>query len=312
MSGRDLRCIDGTPLRRVAFGAMQCGDAADDAASYAMLNLCLEHDIRHVDTAHAYTDGASERLVGAFVRPIRESIFLATKVGLTGGAGAVNLRAQFDISRRRLGLDTVDLLYLHRFDPETPVEETMEAFAKLMQAGQFRHLGLSNAAAWQVMKARVAAAAVGLSIDVFQPMYSLVKRQAESEILPMCMSEIMVPVTYSPLGGGLLSGKYTAGGTGRLTDNPKYALRYGPPWMHDAAAQLTAVAERLGVHPFSLAIAWIMRHPATPVPLLSGRNTEQLSSAIAGTTLELTDAVFEELSALSPAPAPATDRLEEI
>jgi aryl-alcohol dehydrogenase-like predicted oxidoreductase len=290
---------------------MQCGEAADEAASRAMLDLCIENDIRHIDTAHAYTDGASERLVGAFARPIRERVFVATKLGLTSGAGGDNLQAEFDLSRRRLGLDTVDLLYLHRFDPETPLEETMETFARMKEAGQFRYLGLSNAAAWQVMKARAAATAVGLTINVFQPMYSLVKRQAESEILPMCVSEGIVPVTYSPLGGGLLSGKYAGGETGRLTENPKYAVRYGMHWMHEAANKLGEISARVDVHPVSLAIAWVMYNSAAPVPLISGRSPKQLAPAIAGAKLTLNDVLYQELSKLVPPPAPATDRLEE-
>jgi aryl-alcohol dehydrogenase-like predicted oxidoreductase len=302
---------DGTPASRFAFGTMQFGDAADETASRAMFDACLDAGITHFDTAHLYTGGASETLLGRFAAPHRDRLVIATKAGYSGGAGAANIRAQFDLSRQRLGMDHVDILYLHRFDPETPLEETMECFAELRARGQISHVGLSNFAAWQVMKAACIGARLDLPISILQPMYSLVKRQAEVEILPMAASEGMVVAGYSPLAGGLLTGKYARGETGRLTGNERYAIRYGQDWMQDATAALVAIAAELGTDPATLAVAWAAGHPAAPVPLISGRSAEQIAPSLAAMTFEMDDALYARLAALTPAPPPATDRTEE-
>ncbi|MGA1613350.1 MAG: aldo/keto reductase, partial [Lutimaribacter sp.] len=195
---------------RFAFGAMQFGGTASAADAAELYAACRAAGITHFDTAHAYTNGASERLLGDLVRPARAAVFVATKAGYVGGSSRQNILSTFDESRQRLQLDHVDLLYLHRFDDATPLEETFETLAKLQSDGLITHIGVSNFAAWQVMKAQAVAAKLGTSISHIQPMYNLVKRQAEVEILPMAQAEGLVPCTYSPLGGGLLTGKYSA------------------------------------------------------------------------------------------------------
>ena len=302
---------DGTPASRFAFGTMQFGGAADEAASRAMYQACLEAGITHFDTAHLYTDGAAETLLGRFAAPHRDRLVIATKAGYSGGAGRETILSQFDTSRQRLGMDHVDILYLHRFDPETPLQETMETFADLKSRGLIGHVGLSNFAAWQVMKAACIAAKLDLTISILQPMYSLVKRQAEVEILPMAAAEGMVVAGYSPLAGGLLTGKYARGKTGRLTGNERYAIRYGQDWMREAAIALTEIAEELGTDPATLAVAWAARHPAAPVPLISGRSAEQIAPSLAALDYPMDDALYARLAALTPAPPPATDRTEE-
>ncbi|MGR3462970.1 MAG: aldo/keto reductase [Roseovarius sp.] len=302
---------DGTAASRFAFGTMQFGGTADEAASRAMFDACLATGITHFDTAYLYTDGASETLLGKLAAPHRDRLVIATKAGYSGGAGAANIRAQFDISRQRLGMDHVDILYLHRFDPDTALEETLECFADLKSRGQISHVGLSNFAAWQVMKAACIAARFDLQISILQPMYSLVKRQAEVEILPMAASEGMVVAGYSPLAGGLLTGKYARGETGRLIGNERYAIRYGQDWMQDAATALVDIAAELGTDPATLAVAWAAGHPAGPVPLISGRSAEQIAPSLAAIDFEMDDALYQRLAALTPAPPPATDRTEE-
>lgn len=295
----------------LAFGTMQFGGRADAAASRALFDACLDAGVTHFDTACGYTEGASETLLGQFAAPIRDRLFIATKVGYMGGCGRANILAQFDGSRRRLGMDRIDLLYLHRFDPATPLEETFATMAELQAKGQIGQIGVSNYAAWQVMKAQAICAAVGTRIDAVQPMYSLVKRQAEVEILPMCADQGIRSFTYSPLGGGLLSGKYAAGETGRLTEDARYAARYAPEPMHRAAEALARLAAEAGHHPATLAVAWVAHHPTGPVPLISARDVAQLAPALAAADMALDPALYATLSALYPAPPPATDRIEE-
>lgn len=295
---------------RAAFGCMQFGGRADLAASRAMFDACLDAGITHFDTAHGYTEGASETLLGQFAAPIRDRLFIATKAGYTGGAGRANLLAQFDTSRKRLGLDSVDLLYLHRFDPDTALEETIETFARLQSDGKIRQIGLSNFAAWQVMKAQAIAASLNTRIDAIQPMVNLVKRQAQVEILPMCADQSIAVYAYSPLGGGLLTGKYSSGGTGRLTEDARYAARYALPEIHRAASGLAAIADELAIPAATLAVAWVMKCGLCPI--LSARTASQLAPSLAALGYILPEALDARLTALYPAPPPATDRIEEV
>ncbi|MEL6171751.1 MAG: aldo/keto reductase, partial [Pseudomonadota bacterium] len=263
------------------------------------------------DTAHTYTQGASERLLGDFVSQDRDQLIIATKAGYTEGSGRETILRQFDESRTRLNLDMVDILYLHRWDPDTPLEETFETLCALQQSGAIRHIGVSNFAAWQVMKAQAIAKDLGTRIDVLQPMYSLVKRQAEVELFPMAISEGIAVMPYSPLGGGLLTGKYLEGGTGRLSEDERYAARYGQSWMHDAAKELLAVSQAMRTDAATLAVAWVAHHPAVTAPIISARTVHQLGPSLAALGVDLSPQDYADLEALSPRPAPATDRLEE-
>jgi aryl-alcohol dehydrogenase-like predicted oxidoreductase len=302
---------DGAPVSRFAFGTMQFGGRADEGESRAMFDACLAAGVTHFDTAHVYNDGVSETLLGRFAKPRRDALVIATKAGYTGGAGRDNILSQFDKSRQRLDMDMVDILYLHRFDPDTDLRETLDTLAALREGGKIRYVGLSNFAAWQVMKAACIGAEFDLPVDILQPMYSLVKRQAEVEILPMCISEGIDVAPYSPLGGGLLTGKYSQGGKGRLTEDDRYATRYGQGWMHEAAKHLKTIADGLGVAPATLAVAWAAHHPANPMPILSARSAAQLAPSLAALDFTMDDALYERLTALTPKPAPATDRIEE-
>ena len=305
-----LSTISRAPIRSYAFGTMQFGGKANVVQSAAVFDACIEAGITHFDTAWVYTNGKSEEILGDIIGA-REDIYIATKVGYTGGAGRTNMLAQFDDSRRRLGRDAVDLLYLHRFDPDTDLKETIDTFAHLQSQGAIRHIGLSNFAAWQVMKAQAIASEFGTQIDVLQPMYNLVKRQAEVEILPMCADQGIACCTYSPLGGGLLTGKYQAGDTGRLSEDDRYAARYSLPEMTSAAIGLLDIAQRAGVSPATLAVAWVAASDHRPHPILSARTVEQLAPSLAALDFEMSADLYGELSKLMRTPPPATDRIEE-
>ncbi len=306
-----LTSPNGTPASRLAFGTMQFGGRADETASRAMFEACLAGGINHFDTAHVYTDGASETLLGRFARDHRDDLIIATKAGYTGGSGAENILTSSEESRQRLGMDTLDVLYLHRFDPDTDPRETFDTFATLKARGHVRHIGLSNYAAWQVVKAAGVAAEFDLDIAVIQPMYNLAKRQAEVEILPMADDLGILVAPYSPLGGGLLTGKYAAGGTGRLTEDHRYAARYDQQAMRDAAAGLSALAREMGVDAGTLAVAWVAAHPTGPSPIISARSAAQLAPSLAALSYTMDTETYARVSALSPTPPPATDRLEE-
>lgn len=306
-----LTSPNGAPASALAFGTMQFGGAADAAESRAMFDACIAAGLNHFDTAHVYTDGASETLLGEFVGQKRDDLIIATKAAYDGGSGRDNILTSAETSRKRLALDTLDVLYLHRFDPDTDMHESFQAFADLKAKGQIHHVGLSNFAAWQVVKAAGIAAKFDLDIAVIQPMYNLVKRQAEVEILPMADDLGIQVAPYSPLGGGLLTGKYVGGGAGRLTSDGRYAARYGQQVMHKTAEALSALAVDLACDPTTLAVAWVAAHPTGPTPIISARSAVQLQPSLDALDYGMTPDVYAKIASLSPTPPPATDRLEE-
>ena len=306
-----LTPLDGAKASGLCFGCMQFGGTADAQDSREMFDACRAAGVNFFDTAHVYTGGAAERLLGRFAKPDRETLIIATKAGYTGGSGRQNILEQFDQSRTRMDLDMVDILYLHRWDPDTPLQETFETLSAMQKDGKIRYIGVSNFAAWQVMKAQAVAQACGTRIDILQPMYSLVKRQAEVELFPMALSEQIAVASYSPLGSGLLTGKYQSGGTGRLSTDMRYAARYGAPWMLDTASAFAHMAAEFGTDAATLAVSWAMHHPAVTAPIISARNAAQLLPSLKAQNLKLDAADYARIAALSPRPAPATDRLEE-
>lgn len=303
---------NGTPSSRYCFGTMQFGGRADAAQSRAMYDASRAAGITFFDTAFAYTDGASETLLGEFAAPERDALVIATKCDFSGPSTAENINRSLDTSRTRLGMDFIDVFYLHRWDGETPLERSFDALATLQQHGKIGAIGVSNFSAWQVMKAQAVAKTFGTRIDILQPMYNLVKRQVEVEILPMAVSEGFMVAPYSPLGGGLLTGKYTTGTKGRLSEDKGYAVRYGPDWMHHAAKQLATIARREGIHPATLAVAWVAQNPAITAPIISARTIEQLQPSLAALTYRMPAELYTEITALSPTPPPATDRLDDV
>lgn len=307
----DLTTVNGAAVPRNAFGTMQFGGKADETQSAEMFEAARAAGIRHFDTAYVYTGGKSETILGELAKDCRDDLFIATKVAMRTPSSRDNINAQFDTCRTRLGMDMVDLLYIHIFDPDTDLSETFAALADLQSAGKIRYIGVSNYAAWQVMKAQAIAKSLGTRIDVLQPMYNLVKRQSEVELLPMCADQNILAAPYSPLGGGLLTGKYASGQSGRLTEDDMYLNRYAVDAMHRAAGDLVDIANDLGTSPATLAVAWVAAHPSRPAPILSARTAKQLQPSLDGLGYQMTPDLYARLSAIYPAPAPATDRLEE-
>ena len=308
----------GLEVSRLCFGTMAFGAEADEAEAGRLYAACREAGIDLFDCAAAYSDGRAEEILGRLAAHERDAVTIATKAGYgrTGEPGGRCGRAEFvrsvEGSLRRLGTDRIEILFLHRFDPHTDLEQTLRALDDLVGAGKVLHLGASNFAAWQVAKALGISDRRGWArFDVLQPMYNLVKRQAEVELLPLAAAEGLGVMTYSPLAGGLLSGKYRSASSGRLARDPRYAARYAPAWMHDTATALAALAEARGVSPVRLAVAWAGGHPTVSAPIVGARTLEQLRPALAAVDIAMTPELREALSALGREPPPATDRLEE-
>lgn len=306
-----ITSLSGDPISRFCFGTMQFGGNADAEESQALYDASRAAGINFFDTADVYNDGVSETLLAGFAKTERDKLIIATKVAADGGSSRANILERFDGCRKRLDMDFVDILYLHRWDASVPLEESFETLAELQQSGQIGAIGVSNYSAWQIMKAQAVAAKLGTKIDILQPMYSLVKRQAEVEMLPMAISEGFAVASYSPLGGGLLTGKYAKADAGRLVNDTMYKARYGVDWMHQAAQDLTALALEHQVDPATLAVAWVAENPSITTPIISARNTRQLAPSLAALSFDMPQDLMAALTALTPTPAPATDRLEE-
>ncbi|HUS64218.1 MAG TPA: aldo/keto reductase [Kofleriaceae bacterium] len=313
----------GVRLSRLALGAMSFGDAADEAEAGRMFARCVDAGVNHVDTADVYSRGRSEEIVGRLIKACRDRVVLASKAYFPTDKGDPNARGtsryhlvrSVEASLRRLGTDRIDLFYLHRFDDETALDETLRAVDDLVRAGKILYPAVSNFAAWQVAKALGVAARLGFApVVCVQPMYNLVKRQAEVEILPMCLSERVGAIVYSPTAGGLLTGKYSAAArpsAGRLVDNPMYRVRYADDRYYDVAGRFGEMAAARGVHPAALAVAWVASHPAVTSVLLGGRSLAQLEPTLGALDVVIDDELRAALDALSPPPPPATDRNEE-
>jgi aryl-alcohol dehydrogenase-like predicted oxidoreductase len=320
----DYRFVGRTGMRvsKLALGTMSFGGDADEATSRAMFERALDRGINCFDTADVYNHGRSEQWLGCFMKPHRDRLVIATKAYFptaddpnARGASRYHLVRAVEASLRRLDTDRVDIFYVHRYDAETAPEETLRALDDLVRSGKVLYPAVSNYAAWQTSHALGLSDRLGLArLACVQPMYNLAKRQAEVEILPMAHASGLGVFPYSPLGGGLLSGKYAPGqrpDAGRLVDNAMYHVRYGDSGYYTLAERFTALAREHGRHPVSLAVAWVAHHPAVTAPLIGARNLEQLEPALAAADLPMTDALYAEVTALSPTPPPATDRNEE-
>jgi aryl-alcohol dehydrogenase-like predicted oxidoreductase len=312
----------GVKVSQLCFGTMSFGGDADEKMSAAMFHRCREVGINFFDTANVYSKGRSEEILGGLIADCRDEIVLNSKVN--GSMGA-DLNAQglsrrhimqaVEASLRRLRTDRLDFYFVHSFDSAAALEHTVRAFDDLVRQGKILYPAVSNWSAWQIAKALGISAREGLArFECMQPMYNLVKRQAEVELLPLAAAEQMGVIAYSPLGGGLLTGKY--GSThkpdaGRLVQNPKYVQRYSPPEYYETAERFTQHARERGVEPAALAVAWVMSHPALTAPIIGARNLTQLEGSLAALNINMTPAWRAEISDLSVTPPPATDRLEE-
>lgn len=312
----------GVKVSQLCFGTMSFGGDADEETSAAIFKRCRDAGINFFDCANGYAGGRSEEILGRLIAGSRKELIITSKVYFpmgqdvnARGASRRNIMANVDASLKRLNTDYLDVYFIHHFDDFTPLPETLRALDDLVQAGKILYPAASNFAAWQVAKSLGISALHGWApFALLQPMYNLVKRQAEVEILPMALSEGLGVIPYSPLGGGLLTGKYAPGvrpPTGRLVENAMYQVRYGGETIYEIAGRFTEFARQRGYEPAALAVAWVGSHPAVTAPILGARSLTQLEGSLKSLEIKMTPELYAEISALSPEPPPATDRSEE-
>ncbi len=312
----------GVKVSSLCFGTMSFGGDADKDTSAAMFRRCRETGINFFDCANVYQSGRAEEILGELIAPCRDEVVITSKVYFpmgddvnARGASRRHIMQAVEGSLRRLQTDYIDLYFLHRFDDFTPLDESLRALDDLVTQGKVLYIGASNFAAWQAAKALgISAKESWARFECLQPMYNLVKRQAEVEILPLALAENVGVISYSPLGGGLLTGKYSPDQrppAGRLVENPMYQTRYAADWIYEVAGQFSALARERGFEPAALAVAWVAGHPAITAPIIGARNLEQLEGSLKALEIDMTPELRAEISALSPEPPPATDRNEE-
>lgn len=310
----------GLQVSRLCLGTMTFGLQCDEKTSFAILDAAAGHGITFLDTANAYPLGGkledmgrTEAILGKWLQGRREQFVVATKCsGKMGnapwqqGTSKKHVLSAIDDSLRRLGTDYVDLYQVHHFDATTPVDETVEAFDAVVKAGKARYVGVSNYHAYRVARALGRAEAMRLTQLVsVQPRYNLLFRQIERELLPFCQEENLAVIPYNPLAGGLLTGKHRRGtppaGT-RFTLGAAaktYTERYWREREFDTVDAFVKLARDAGHEPATLAVAWVLAHPAVTTPLIGASNPEQLKASVAAVGLNLEAALKAKLDELS-------------
>ncbi|RNF38892.1 aldo/keto reductase [Planococcus salinus] len=308
----------GIHVSSLCFGTMSFGGNADEQTSKAMFNRCREEGINFFDSADVYNGGRAEEILGECIADCRDEIVLTSKAGLPAGDGINqkgasrrHLFLSVEKSLKRLNTDRIDFYFIHRFDDSTDIEETLKALDDLQKQGKILYPAVSNWAAWQIAKALGISERKSLaSFALIQPMYNLVKRQAEVELLPLAEAENLGVISYSPLGGGLLTGKYGIDkkpDSGRLVDQANYTARYQNASYYETASAFQEYARELGVSPASLAVAWVAKNKAITAPIIGARNLLQLEDSLASLTISLDDEQWNKLSSLTAEPPLATD-----
>jgi aryl-alcohol dehydrogenase (NADP+) len=299
----------GLRVSRLCLGTMTFGKQCDEPTSRAILDAAVASGITFLDTADVYplggsteTVGRTEEILGRWLAGRRQDFVVATKCfgpmserPWDRGNSRKHVLDAIDGSLRRLGTDYVDLYQLHGPDPETPIDETLRALEDVVRSGRARYVGCSNFLAWRVARALGRSEALGLAhFDSVQPRYNLLFREPERELLPLCQEEGLGVIPYNPIAGGLLSGKHRreggppAGSRFTLgTAATIYQDRYWNERMFAAVEALREAARQAGLEMVTMAVAWVMAHPAVTAPIIGASRPEQLRASIAAAETKL-------------------------
>jgi 1-deoxyxylulose-5-phosphate synthase len=304
----------GLRVSRVCLGMMGFGNDSDRAwvidedAAEPIVRAAVEGGVTFFDTADAYSGGASEVATGRLVPKFlsRDEAVIATKVFMPvtpgengGGLGRKHVLSGIDTSLRRLGMDHVDLYQIHRWDPRTPIEETMEALHDVVRAGKARYIGASSMFAWQFSKAQHVAEQHGWTKFVsMQNHYNLIYREEEREMIPLCLDQGVGCIPWSPLARGVLAGNRTRGGgrhTTRSSTDPFTDYLYDQPTDFDVVDAAAAVAEVRSIPTAQVALAWLLSKPGVTAPIVGSTKKAHLDDALAAEQLALSSEEVEQL-----------------
>jgi 1-deoxyxylulose-5-phosphate synthase len=303
----------GLDVSRVCLGCMTYGEPTrgthpwtlDEPASRPLIRKAVDLGINFFDTANVYSDGSSEEIVGRALKEFtqRDAIVLATKVhgrmhaGPNGmGLSRKAIMAQIDHSLRRLGTDYVDLYQIHRWDPHTPIEETLEAMHDVVKAGKARYIGASSMYAWQFSKALYLAEQHGWTrFATMQNHFNLLYREEEREMMPLCQDQGIGVIPWSPLARGRLTRDWNDSTERMQTDEFGKTLYTVPDADRRIVEAVATIAKARGVSKAQIALAWVAQHPFITAPIVGASKAEHLDDAVAAVSLKLGD---EEMQAL--------------
>jgi 1-deoxyxylulose-5-phosphate synthase len=304
----------GLRVSRVCLGMMSFGNDSDrpwvldEAAAEPIVRAAAEGGVTFFDTADTYSAGASEVATGRLLGKLftREEVVVATKVFMPmtpgengGGLSRKHVLSAIDASLRRLGMDYVDLYQIHRWDPRTPIEETMGALHEVVRMGKARYIGASSMFAWQFAKAQHVAERAGLTRFVsMQNHYNLLYREEEREMIPQCIDQSVGVIPWSPLARGVLAGNRTRSGenlTTRAGTDQFTDYLYAQPTDFDVVERVAEVAGERGVPPAQVALAWLLQKPGVTAPIVGATKLGHLQDALAAEQLELSEQEIERL-----------------
>jgi len=285
----------------IGLGAVTFSREVDETTAFTIIDHALDRGINLIDTAEAYNKGGSETVVGNWLktRGQRNNVVLATK--LIPPLTKERIPQAVEASLRRLQTDVIDLYQIHAFDKNTPLDESLEALGKLVAQGKVRYLGCSNFAAWQLCKALWRADVQGWPrLESVQPNYNLAIRDIEQELLPLCADQQIGVISYSPLGAGFLTGKYSQSWTApqgtRFDIIPDHWAIYANAPSMERMEKLRAKAAESGRSMVQLALAWVLGQPGITSTLIGSRNTAQIDQAFEAATTGLSAELRAELN----------------
>jgi len=313
----------GLKVSELCLGAMTFGRESSEEESFRMLDLFVDSGGNFIDTANVYSLGVSEEIVGKWLRgKNRDGLVMATKVRFAMGDGPNEiglsrkhiLKAVED-SLRRLGTDYIDLYQIHMWDRCTPLEVTLTTLDTLVKSGKVRYIGASNFAGWQLQKAIDLSRHLGLETFVsLQPLYNLLDRSTEWELMAVCRYEGLGIIPWSPLRGGWLSGKYQRGmnaplSGSRVDEASKQGWseawdEYANEHTWDVIDCLLEVARQIGKHPAQVALRWLLQRPGVTAPIIGARKLEHLETNLGASGWSLPDELMQRLDKVSETKAP--------
>jgi aryl-alcohol dehydrogenase-like predicted oxidoreductase len=295
--------------------AKAVGELDVDAAQ-RQIGMARDAGVNLIDTADVYSDGLSEEIVGKALGADRNDVLLATKVRLPMGEGPNDaglsrhhIIRSAEASLRRLGTDWIDLYQVHEWDGATPLEETLAALDHLVRSGKVRYIGVSNYAAWQLMKALGVSERLGLARFVSEQVhYSLQARDVEPELVPVAIDQGLGILVWSPIAGGLLSGKYRRGvtpeGTARHLGDWHEPPIYDEDRLYDTVEKIVEIASARAVPPAQVALAWLLARPSVTSLVIGARTHDQLVMNLGAVDLQLTAEEAGALERVSRSPLP--------
>jgi len=302
-------------VSKICLGTMNLGSAADEAESFRMLDVALDRGVNFIDTANGYGGGRSEEVVGAGLarNGKRDKVVLATKVHFPTsddpndrGNGRRHIIEQCEASLKRLATDRIDLYQLHRADPSVPIEETLLALDTLVRAGKVRYIGTSTFPAWRLVEANLIADRLGVSRFVSeQPPFHMLDRQLEKTLIPAARSYGVGIIPWSPLAGGMLTGKYSAADVagsaeGRLAGDDEWAGWHRRDRAFAVVDLLREIAANHAATVSQVALAWSAAQPGITCPIIGPKNLAQLEENLGGADVVLTREDLARIDELSP------------